>query len=47
MQVQAKALNSELKAKMLELEASNEEIAVKVAQVKQYQKQVEAYKQVS
>eukprot|EP00731_Ephydatia_muelleri_P005143 Em0002g1319a len=45
MQVQAKALNSELKAKMLELEASNEEIAVKVAQVKQYQKQVEAYKQ--
>ena len=27
------------------LEAANEEIAVKVAQVKQYQKQVEAYKQ--
>ncbi|KAL5505727.1 hypothetical protein EMCRGX_G007208 [Ephydatia muelleri] len=29
-----------------ELEAAKEEIAVKVAQVKQYQKQVEAYKQV-
>ena len=29
----------------LELEAAKEEIAVKVAQVKQYQKQVEAYKQ--
>ena len=28
-----------------ELEAAKEEIAVKVAQVKQYQKQVEAYKQ--
>ena len=28
-----------------ELEAAREEIAVKVAQVKQYQKQVEAYKQ--
>ena len=27
-----------------ELEAAKEEIAVKVAQVKQYQKQVEAYK---
>ena len=28
-----------------ELNAAKEEIAVKVAQVKQYQKQVEAYKQ--
>ena len=28
-----------------DLEAAKEEIAVKVAQVKQYQKQVEAYKQ--
>ena len=42
--------NSETKVKQLEglameLVAAKEEIAVKVAQVKQYQKQVEAYKQ--
>ena len=36
-----------MKSILLELEAAKEEIAVKVAQVKQYQKQVEAYKQVS
>ena len=38
MQLQTKRLSAEL-------EAAKEEIAVKVAQVKQYQKQVEAYKQ--
>ena len=37
----------ELRKVQEELEAAKEEIAVKVAQVKQYQKQVEAYKQVS
>ena len=42
-----KLLNLELCKVQEELEAAKEEIAVKVAQVKQYQKQVEAYKQVS
>ena len=41
------ALQDHLKAVIAELEAAKEEVAVKVAQVKQYQKQVEAYKQVS
>ena len=36
---------SEKKKITAELEAAKEEVAVKVAQVKQYQKQVEAYKQ--
>ena len=38
-------LQKHLDQTSLELEAAKEEIAVKVAQVKQYQKQVEAYKQ--
>ena len=42
-----KLQTSELRKVQEELEAAKEEIAVKVAQVKQYQKQVEAYKQVS
>ena len=37
-------LQKRLDQTSLELEAAKEEIAVKVAQVKQYQKQVEAYK---
>eukprot|EP00731_Ephydatia_muelleri_P005071 Em0002g1247a len=40
-----KLQTSELRKVQEELEAAKEEIAVKVAQVKQYQKQVEAYKQ--
>ena len=39
-----KIQNSELDRVTAELEAAKEEIAVKVAQVKQYQKQVEAFK---
>ena len=39
--------SSELCKVQAELEVAKEETAVKVAQVKQYQKQVEAYKQVS
>ena len=38
-------LHIRLNEAAMELEAAKEEIAVKVAQVKQYQKQVEAYKQ--
>ena len=38
-------LHIRLNEAAIELEAAKEEIAVKVAQVKQYQKQVEAYKQ--
>eukprot|EP00731_Ephydatia_muelleri_P005068 Em0002g1244a len=41
-----KLQTSELRKVQEELETAKEEIAVKVAQVKQYQKQVEAYKQV-
>ena len=41
-----RALRDHLNAVTAELEAAKEEVAVKVAQVKQYQKQVEAYKQV-
>ena len=39
-----RALHDHLKVVAAELEAAKEEVAVKVAQVKQYQKQVEAYK---
>ena len=39
-------LQDHLKAVIAELEAAKEEVAVKVPHVKQYQKQVEAYKQV-
>ena len=41
-----RALQNHLNAVTAELDEAKEEIAVKVAQVKQYQKQVEAYKQV-
>ena len=40
-----KVLSEEIARTKADLEAAKEEIAVKVAQVKQYQKQVEAYKQ--
>ena len=42
---QLKAARQTIARQEAELEAAKEEIAVKVAQVKQYQKQVEAYKQ--
>ena len=45
MEVHKKAELDNNKQLLAELEAAKEEIAVKVAQVKQYQKQVEAYKQ--
>ena len=41
----AKKMCTHLDTVTADLEAAKEEIAVKVAQVKQYQKQVEAYKQ--
>eukprot|EP00731_Ephydatia_muelleri_P005141 Em0002g1317a len=45
LQEAVRKLYTHLDATTIELEAAKEEIAVKVAQVKQYQKQVEAYKQ--
>ena len=45
MGLQMKEMYTHLDKVTAELEAAKEEIAVKVAQVKQYQKQVEAYKQ--
>ena len=45
MELQMKKMHTHLDTVTAELEAAKEEIAVKVAQVKQYQKQVEAYKQ--
>ena len=43
MGLQMKKMHTHLETVTAELEAAKEEIAVKVAQVKQYQKQVEAY----